>query len=63
MSHLWDTGEEVRRMSNQEWKETDYEEMLWKERIRYEERMSTIQLAVSSLALVSSIIVLVLTMT
>lgn len=55
--------EEVRRMSNQEWKETDYEEMLWKERIRYEERMSTIQLAVSSLALVSSIIVLVLTMT
>ena len=55
--------EEVRQMSNQEWKETDYEEMLWKERIRYEERMSTIQLAVSSLALVSSIIVLVLTMT
>lgn len=55
--------EEVRRMNNQEWKETDYEEMLWKERIRYEERMSTIQLAVSSLALVSSIIVLVLTMT
>ena len=50
-------------MSNQEWKETDYEEMLWKERIRYEERMSTIQLVVSSLALVSSIIVLVLTMT
>lgn len=49
-------------MSNQEWKETDYEEMLWKERIRYEERMSIIQLVVSSLVLVSSIIVLALTM-
>lgn len=41
----------------------EYEECLWRERIRYEARMSTIQLAVSSLALVSSIIVLVLTMT